>query len=168
MVRICENCRNKHDGQYGSGRFCSAKCARGFSTKSKRKEINEKIGVSLKKFFETEEGQKQRENKSKVIKENPGRYFFSKDKRYYLSQLNQVIKLLVFYKVQGKCTNCGRSLDVNDKRSWAAHHEDMNLSKEEYYSTRKRTLLCKPCHSAHHCREQPLRSHIKDYAIKET
>jgi len=39
----CENCGNSHDGSYGSGRFCSAKCARGFSTKVKRKEINEKI-----------------------------------------------------------------------------------------------------------------------------
>ena len=43
----CENCGIDHDGEYGSGRFCSAKCARGFSTKSKRKEINEKVSRSL-------------------------------------------------------------------------------------------------------------------------
>jgi hypothetical protein len=35
----CENCGEDHDGSYGSGRFCSIKCARGFSTKEKRKEI---------------------------------------------------------------------------------------------------------------------------------
>lgn len=29
----CENCGKEHDGKYGSGRFCCAKCARGFSTK---------------------------------------------------------------------------------------------------------------------------------------
>ncbi len=40
---ICENCNIEHDGSYGSGRFCSSKCARGFSTKTKRKEINEKV-----------------------------------------------------------------------------------------------------------------------------
>jgi len=44
----CENCNNIHDGNYGSGRFCNAKCARGFSTKQKRKEINEKVSKSLK------------------------------------------------------------------------------------------------------------------------
>jgi len=43
----CENCENEHDGTYGSGRFCSTKCARGFSTKAKRKEINERVSKSL-------------------------------------------------------------------------------------------------------------------------
>lgn len=33
---ICENCKNDHDGSYGSGRFCSSKCARGFSTKNNK------------------------------------------------------------------------------------------------------------------------------------
>lgn len=28
----CEYCNNEHDGSYGSGRFCSEKCARGSST----------------------------------------------------------------------------------------------------------------------------------------
>lgn len=46
---ICENCSNKHQGKYGSGRFCSVNCARGFSTKSKRQEINKKISKRLKK-----------------------------------------------------------------------------------------------------------------------
>lgn len=30
---ICEYCGNEHDGSYGSGRFCSSKCARKFSNK---------------------------------------------------------------------------------------------------------------------------------------
>lgn len=46
---ICENCGSSHDGSYGSGRFCSVKCSRGFSTKAKRKEINQKVGKSLTK-----------------------------------------------------------------------------------------------------------------------
>lgn len=44
----CENCGKEHNGNYGSGRFCSNKCARSFSTKNKRKEINEKVSKSLK------------------------------------------------------------------------------------------------------------------------
>lgn len=42
-MKNCENCKSEHDGTYGSGRFCSTKCARGFSTKAKRKK-------SMKRF----------------------------------------------------------------------------------------------------------------------
>jgi hypothetical protein len=44
----CESCGNIHDGNYGSGRFCSKKCASSFSTKSKREEINKKVSIKLK------------------------------------------------------------------------------------------------------------------------
>lgn len=47
----CENCGKIHDGSYGSGRFCSSKCSRGFSTKSKRSEINESVSKKLKGTF---------------------------------------------------------------------------------------------------------------------
>jgi len=43
----CENCKGSNEGTYGSGRFCSPKCARGFSSKEKRSEINEKVSKSL-------------------------------------------------------------------------------------------------------------------------
>ena len=43
----CENCDIQHDGAYGSGRFCSSKCARGFSTKKNRVKINEKKRKTL-------------------------------------------------------------------------------------------------------------------------
>jgi sugar diacid utilization regulator len=44
----CENCGNSHAGIYGSGRFCSSKCARGFSTKEKRLAISKKVSESLR------------------------------------------------------------------------------------------------------------------------
>lgn len=47
MDKPCENCKKVHNGKYGSGRFCNAKCARGFSSKDKRKEINEKVSKTL-------------------------------------------------------------------------------------------------------------------------
>lgn len=46
-MKTCENCETEHEGTYGSGRFCSSKCARGFSTKAKRKEINERVSNTL-------------------------------------------------------------------------------------------------------------------------
>lgn len=48
-MKTCENCGNEHKGKYGSGRFCSTKCSRGFSTKAKRTEINAKVSAKLKK-----------------------------------------------------------------------------------------------------------------------
>jgi hypothetical protein len=44
-MKTCENCNFLNAGNYGSGRFCSSKCARGFSTKRKRKEINKKVSL---------------------------------------------------------------------------------------------------------------------------
>ncbi len=43
----CESCQTEHDGKYGSGRFCSKECAKGFSTKAKRKEISQKVSKKL-------------------------------------------------------------------------------------------------------------------------
>ena len=45
---ICEYCDKEHNGSYASGRFCSKYCARGFSTRSKRKIINKKVSQKLK------------------------------------------------------------------------------------------------------------------------
>lgn len=51
---ICERCGDSHDGDYGSGRFCSSKCARSFSTKHKRKDINRRVSETLRnKYPET-------------------------------------------------------------------------------------------------------------------
>jgi hypothetical protein len=44
----CEYCESNHDGTYGTGRFCSSKCAKGFSSKEKRSSINEKVSSTLK------------------------------------------------------------------------------------------------------------------------
>ena len=54
-MKKCENCGDEHDGTYGSGRFCSTKCSRGFSTKAKRKEINKKISHTIKSKIENGE-----------------------------------------------------------------------------------------------------------------
>ncbi|MEK6887108.1 MAG: hypothetical protein AABW88_04720, partial [Nanoarchaeota archaeon] len=44
----CEYCNKEHDGNFATGRFCNIICSRGFATKNKRKEINEKVGKELK------------------------------------------------------------------------------------------------------------------------
>lgn len=51
----CENCQNEYNIKYGSGRFCSQQCARGFSTKTKRDEINKKVSETLKQKYDNGE-----------------------------------------------------------------------------------------------------------------
>ena len=43
----CENCKIVKNEKWSSGRFCSLKCSRSFSTKRKRTEINEKVSKKL-------------------------------------------------------------------------------------------------------------------------
>lgn len=47
QVVKCEYCSKTYTTRYGSGRFCSEKCARGFSSKDKRLEINKKVSLTL-------------------------------------------------------------------------------------------------------------------------
>lgn len=54
----CEYCGNEHTGSYGSGRFCSEHCARGFSSKIKRKEINKKVSETWRKKREKKQPKK--------------------------------------------------------------------------------------------------------------
>ena len=49
---MCERCKEKITEVYGSGRFCSQKCARGSATAGKREEISKKTSESIKKKFE--------------------------------------------------------------------------------------------------------------------
>src|SRR5208337_3977807 len=44
---LCELCGKQTIDVYGSGRFCSPKCARGFATKAKRQDINQQVSQRL-------------------------------------------------------------------------------------------------------------------------
>ena len=68
---ICENCNCNHDGKYGSGRFCSSRCARSFSSKEKREEINKKVSKTLKRKIQSGE----------FILNNKDRYLFTDKNR---------------------------------------------------------------------------------------
>jgi hypothetical protein len=48
-MKQCEQCKNQHDGKYGSGRFCSSACARCFSTAKARKFINAVVSEKMTK-----------------------------------------------------------------------------------------------------------------------
>lgn len=46
----CEKCKVQHEGSYGSGRFCSIKCARGYSTYKNRDLINKSVSATLSRI----------------------------------------------------------------------------------------------------------------------
>lgn len=72
----CNNCECEHDGSYGSGRFCSLKCARGFSTKAKRKEIAKKISLTLT-------GRNMTPEQCLKISKNHSKYWNGKSRKKY-------------------------------------------------------------------------------------
>jgi len=49
----CENCGKEHNGEYGSGRFCSKSCSISFGNKlrNRTKDINKKISESLHQYY---------------------------------------------------------------------------------------------------------------------
>src|SRR5258708_4051819 len=49
---LCEKCGLLHEGLYGSGRFCSKKCAFSFGASQNRLERNRKTSESLKRAFQ--------------------------------------------------------------------------------------------------------------------
>lgn len=120
----CENCKNEHTGTFGSGRFCSSKCARGFSTKEKRSLINEKVSLKLKK----------KSLSYSNICEYCRTSFISKDKKRTCN-ITCANKLQIGKKKIGNYSNNGGFRD-NGGRSIAIEYvnsdgEKMKLNKEE-------------------------------------
>lgn len=95
MSKKCENCNTVNLGDYGSGRFCSSKCARGFSTKEKRLEINKKVSNIMKeKELKKTKNPKSKSSKNinKVIEKKLvicvicSEHFLSKNNNIYCSK----------------------------------------------------------------------------------
>lgn len=107
----CESCEAEHDGKYGSGRFCSAKCARGYSTKLKRDQINEKVANTLK-------------GKPSPFKGKPGRKLTEEQKK----------------KISLALRN-GTTRNGSRKRVSEEHKRALNVAKVIAYRARKRNAI---------------------------
>lgn len=161
----CENCGIDHDGEYGSGRFCSAKCARGFSTKSKRKEINEKVSRSLigrkptidpKKVYKCKHCCKVFPSPSKLgghakyCMENPSR--IERDQKQKEAIDNMPFEDLpqswrrhrILSDQDGCCNKCGIKKWNGELITFELEHKDGNNQNN---SRENLELLCPNCHS---------------------
>lgn len=113
-MKTCENCNIEIDGSFGSGRFCSKKCASSFSTKEKRKEINEKVKEKLTGRTLTEE------HKDKLKGSNNGKWVDGKA----LNKLNYRRRIDRF------CNSCG---EPNVQQRHKKICETCKLNYYEYY-----------------------------------
>lgn len=163
----CENCKKEHDGTYGSGRFCSTKCARGFSTKAKREEINEKVSATLSKNgkptikisdFCLNCGNKTRrrsykfcsckcksdyEYKQYIQDWKNGKNNGTNSNGFSISKR---IRRYLWEKYEGKCSRCGWNTPnpIIKKPFLEIEHIDGNCTNNKEENL---TLLCPNCHS---------------------
>lgn len=142
-MKKCENCNYKHDGSYGSGRFCSSKCARGFSTKKKRKEINKKVSDKL--LGRKGKSKKYSNEKWKIIKEKRDVIFNNKLLNADFNSLGYDSKRKrVILEQNGKCNKCNLDKWLNEDIPLELEHIDGNHKNDERNNLE---ALCPNCHA---------------------
>jgi hypothetical protein len=152
---ICENCGNLHDGLYGTGRFCNEKCARAFSTKIKRKEINAKVSQTLKDGFES--GRLHNYGVSgnshhTFTRDEMAKGGLTKKKKVFERWLNEGVGCIttsvyqyIVDRQNGKCAKCPTKQFWNGlPLSFQVHHKDGNKHNNHKENVE---LLCPNCHT---------------------
>jgi hypothetical protein len=167
----CECCGDEHKGEYGSGRFCRAQCARRFSTLSKRKEINIKISLTLKGksqpsplkgvSFEDASGKTKAEEHKQKISTKVSKYHLDKRLKYLArwrdgletglksdnrNRLHHYVAGAIKVKYDNKCSKCGVSLinPFTKLSTLQIHHIDGDRTNSRELNLE---LLCPNCHS---------------------
>ena len=170
----CENCEIEHDGSYASGRFCSMKCSRSFSSKNCRLSKNKKISAALAgRNTQKETSIKEKRfsceycGKRFLSKKNLGGHISScasgpyalkrdtereKKKETLLCLDYDLVpsylkREKVFIEQQGKCNRCGLHEWLGQKITLELEHKDGN-----HYNNDRQNIefLCPNCHSLTH------------------
>lgn len=143
---ICENCSSSHSGSYGSGRFCDAKCARGFSTKSSRSEINRKVSSSLKGRSLSRPGFKHSEETKILLRQKKLQLTIEQARNKPFDALSKSARKTVVLEEQNrKCLECGLGEIWNGKKlTLQIDHIDGNNQNNVRENLRG---LCPNCHT---------------------
>jgi len=165
---ICECCNNNHTGEYGSGRFCDSKCARSFSTKANRQEINSKVSKKLSGRRGRKQTRESIEKRTQTILSRYGttNTFTLGGELYRVEQMRKSVKkrtsdhhqrvnnlpfeaLSTYQKHTrirriGCCTICGISNWQDRKAPLQIDHIDGNNNNNNQDNLR---LLCANCHA---------------------
>jgi len=165
----CKNC-NTNDAmvysKYSSGEFCSKKCARSFSTKEKRQEINEKVRKSLlgrpawhnrgfKKGYDSRRHIFSDEDriKSKYVVKDGRRYYRKKSKEemiqdVFLISFNKLGKnrkrIRILEEQKNSCVICKTTEWQGNYIKLELDHVDGNRQNNKRENLR---MVCPNCHS---------------------
>jgi hypothetical protein len=143
---ICENCSREHNGSYGSGRFCSTKCARGFSTKEKRKEINRKVSIKLLKNQPWNKGEKNLISSFERRKLEKHASYIRETETKSIMDLSKRTTIKILKRMNLPCSYCGWTVKgaVGD-----VHHiiEKKNGGTDDMDNI---TYICPNCHRLVH------------------
>ena len=142
-MKKCENCEKEHSGEYGSGRFCGYVCARGFSTKSKRQEINLKVSKTLS-GKERNGLSKQQRIQLKIADKHAS--YIRETEVTSLLQLSSRTVSKILKRMKLGCSNCGWFIEgvacdlhhINERKN-GGNNEHTNL-----------TYVCPNCHRLIH------------------
>jgi len=148
MFKICEYCQREFDGKYSkytTGRFCSKKCARGFSSRDKRQEINRKVSLKLKGRETKSEHLRLEKNQRKALKRRKLALMIKWKSMPFEQLTKRAQRQLLLEDQNFRCSNC-RHLFI-----WFGyqlipelHHKDGNDKNRTYENSE---LLCPNCHS---------------------
>ena len=145
----CEYCKKSHDGSYGSGRFCSKECARGYSSLRNREERNKKISESCSKNawqIKYKNSQKYQEIESKRIRAFKDTYNKKRQAKKVIAggdilDINNQ-ELEKYRKTHPVCEICGRK-EIADTSGLGKPNK---LSVDHNHDTKSfRGLLCQSC-----------------------
>jgi len=131
----CKNCKQKNAvkySKYTTGDFCSRECARAYSTKTKRIEINEKVSRKLKGKSPNIQYLKEKNNGiyksgSNVLKisicDSCEKEFYSKNKIKHCKECNKLFRRTLMFK----------KLKVFEKNLINSKNKAIILLKNEYF-----------------------------------
>lgn len=142
-MKLCENCGKEHTGEYASGRFCTRKCARGFSSKNNREEISKKVSDTLKRIFANKiiNGLTKQQRIEKDLAEKHASYIRETEITSLFDLSNRTtVKILKRLKLP--CSNCNWYVEnvVGD-----IHH----IIQKKYGGSNNHDNLCYLCPNCH-------------------
>lgn len=156
---LCECCNKNHNGTYGSGRFCSESCARSFSSREKRREINKKVSKTLKEkvargefppprikghYSFSEEALKKIIIKNKQARERRLK-LWSEGKFQYKKTSTKKLRDFMLSEQNGRCNICGSEPMWNGRSlTFQINHIDGNNKNNERSNLE---LICPNCHT---------------------